>query len=375
MEDRKQHDEAVPPPAGTAVNRSQLLRRFLPGLLPIVVFILADEIWGTRVGLAVAVAYGIGQLAVIAVRERRLDRFTLLDTTLIVALGAMSIALDNDLFFKLKPGFVGVILCAALGLSAFTRFDVLGAMAQRYTQGATMGDEQALLFRRNVRILFFVFSAHTLLVFYAAVFLPKEAWAFISTALFYILFGAFFAYSLVEARLRARRMRGEEWLLLVDEEGRVIGRAPRSACHRDKRLLHPVVHLHLIRDGRSIFLQKRPMTKLVQPGKWDTAVGGHIGFGETLDLALQREAREEAGLEGFRARLVARYVWETEIERELVFMFVTDTAQEPVVNTSEVDQGRFWTAGDVRDGLGKGLFTPNFEREFVALQRAGLLFL
>ena len=41
------------------MNRLELIKRMLPGLLPILIFILADEIWGTTVGIYVAVAVGI----------------------------------------------------------------------------------------------------------------------------------------------------------------------------------------------------------------------------------------------------------------------------------------------------------------------------
>ncbi|MDM7915567.1 MAG: NUDIX domain-containing protein [Candidatus Eisenbacteria bacterium] len=356
--------------------RADLLKRFLPGLLPLVVFILADEIWGTRVSLLVAVAFGIGQLAFLGLRERRLDRFTLLDTGLIAVLGAVSYLLGNDVFFKLKPGMIGIILCAILGLSAFSRWDIMGTMAQRFAQGMPLQGSQAAQFRRRVRILFFLFAAHTALVFYAAFFLSKEVWAFLSTVVFYAIFLGYFLFEFGRARLRAARMRTskEEWLPIVDEQGKVIGKAPRSVCHRGDRLLHPVVHLHVIRNaGRSIFLQKRPASKQIQPGKWDTAVGGHVSFGESLETALAREAREEAGLTGFQARLISRYVWDSQVERELVYLFLTDTPQDPVVDASEVDEGRFWAVEEVQAALGKGILTPNFEGEFRALMQLGLL--
>lgn len=39
-------------------------------------------------------------------------------------------------------------------------------------------------------------------------------------------------------------------------------------------LLHPVVHLHLFNSRGELYLQKRPEWKDIQPGRWDTAVGG-----------------------------------------------------------------------------------------------------
>ncbi|MCK5249813.1 MAG: NUDIX domain-containing protein, partial [Spirochaetaceae bacterium] len=66
---------------------------------------------------------------------------------------------------------------------------------------------------------------------------------------------------------------------LVDDEDRVIGRAGRDEVHGNPALLHRVVHV-LVFDGRGrIFLQKRAEDKDVQPGRWDTSVGGHVDAG------------------------------------------------------------------------------------------------
>lgn len=80
---------------------------------------------------------------------------------------------------------------------------------------------------------------------------------------------------------------------VVDGEGRVIGKATRGECHGGSMLLHPVVHLHLFNSKGELYLQKRPEWKDIQPGRWDTGVGGHVDFGEEVSDALLREAREE----------------------------------------------------------------------------------
>ncbi|MDE5752322.1 MAG: NUDIX domain-containing protein, partial [Duncaniella sp.] len=116
---------------------------------------------------------------------------------------------------------------------------------------------------------------------------------------------------------------------IVDEEGNVIGRASRGECHGGSMLLHPVVHLHVFdREGR-LYLQKRPLWKDIQPGRWDTAVGGHIDLGEDVLTALRREAREELGLEQFDPEPLARYVFQSTRERELVNSFRTVTDISP----------------------------------------------
>lgn len=157
----------------------------------------------------------------------------------------------------------------------------------------------------------------------------------------------------------------EEWFPLVDEAGQVVGKATRRECHSGSKLLHPVVHLHLFNPEGALYLQKRSMEKDIQPGKWDTAVGGHIDYGETVEAALRREAREELGITTFTPYFVARYVFESAIEKELVNAFRTVYEGTPHPDRVEVDEGRFWTREEIRAALGTGIFTPNFEGEYL----------
>lgn len=156
----------------------------------------------------------------------------------------------------------------------------------------------------------------------------------------------------------------QELFPLVDEEGRVTGKATRGECHNGSHLLHPVVHLHVFNSRGEVYLQKRPEWKDIQPGKWDTAVGGHIDYGETPEDALLREVREELGIEAFTPERVGMYVFESKRESELVYVNRT-TYDGPVrPSAEELDGGRFWTIREIRDSIGQQILTPNFESEF-----------
>ena len=149
---------------------------------------------------------------------------------------------------------------------------------------------------------------------------------------------------------------------VVDETGRVVGCATRGECHDGRRLLHPVVHLHLFNSRGELYLQKRPAWKDIQPGRWDTAVGGHVDYGETIAKALRREVREALGITGFVHGEVADYPFRSEREYELVHVAraVYDGEIRP---SGEHDGGRSWSPDEIRENLGQGVFTPNFEGE------------
>ena len=160
----------------------------------------------------------------------------------------------------------------------------------------------------------------------------------------------------------------EEWFPLVNEAGETVGKATRKECHSGSKLLHPVVHLHIFDAGGRLYLQKRSMRKDIQPGKWDTAVGGHVDFGETIEEALRREVREELGIKEFVPEFVMRYVFESAIEKELVNTFRTIYEGPFQPDKEEIDEGRFWSREEIEAALGKGLFTPNFEGEYNKLK-------
>lgn len=162
----------------------------------------------------------------------------------------------------------------------------------------------------------------------------------------------------------------EEIFPVVDEEGNQISAAPRSLCHDGKSmLLHPVVHFHLFNEKGELFLQKRALTKDLLPGKWDTAVGGHISPGESPEEALKRETEEELGIKKIFFTFNGKYIWESSRERELVYSYRGSSDEKPHINPDEIDDGGFWPLEKIRENLGRGVFTPNFEREFKELIR------
>ena len=163
-----------------------------------------------------------------------------------------------------------------------------------------------------------------------------------------------------------------EWFPIVESNGMVIGRAAREYCHSGAKPLHPVIHIHLIDRMSRIYLQKRSMKKDIQPGKWDTAVGGHVSYGESILEAVYREASEELSLFDFHPIYLQTYEFESTVERELVNIFAVVGSYALHPDLDEVDEGKWWELADIDANIGKGVFTPNFESEF-AMIRSSLL--
>ena len=155
----------------------------------------------------------------------------------------------------------------------------------------------------------------------------------------------------------------EEFLEIVDNEGRTTGYARRSEVHGNQSLLHKVVHVLVFNDEGRLLLQKRSQNKDVAPGKWDTSVGGHISPSEDLIAAAKREMEEELGIVPEDIKPVYSYIHSNHYESELVFTHSCTHNGPFSFNKEEIDEVLFWKIEDIKKAIGSGILSDNFESE------------
>ena len=93
--------------------------------------------------------------------------------------------------------------------------------------------------------------------------------------------------------------RNELLAVVADVNQPPVARIERAVC-RALGLTTFAVHLNA-RSGADLWLARRAAHKAIDPGMWDTLVGGMVTANESERVALDREAFEEAGL------LLSRY--------------------------------------------------------------------
>jgi ADP-ribose pyrophosphatase YjhB (NUDIX family) len=161
-----------------------------------------------------------------------------------------------------------------------------------------------------------------------------------------------------------------EQLAVTDEQGNVQGTVERAAV-RPLGIATRAVHLAgRSPDGRH-WVQRRALDKPNDPGLWDTLMGGMVPATDTLQVALERETHEEAGL-ALTALQQLRHGGRVAMRRpsggggaaggytvELVdwFQCIVPEGIEPVNQDGEVAEFRLMTPQEVLQRLHRNEFT------------------
>ena len=161
-----------------------------------------------------------------------------------------------------------------------------------------------------------------------------------------------------------------EMLDIYDAAGNCIGQAPRKACHGNPALLHHTSHVVVFHpEEPALLLQLRRKDKDIRPGKWDTAVGGHLAPGEDYLTGALRELEEELGLQVPAEAL--QWLFDSpirnEIESEDTRVFGITHGGPFAFQKSEIDGVRFWAFSELRDPANFSFFTPNLVTELARL--------
>lgn len=133
-----------------------------------------------------------------------------------------------------------------------------------------------------------------------------------------------------------------EHVILVDDQGTVIGTKEKYAAHTSHTPLHLAFSCWLFNNNGECLVTRRAMSKKAWPGVWTNSVCGHPQQGETLELAMIRRCRFEAGVEiaGIVPVAPAFRYCETDpsgiVENEICPVFAARAVTEVVINRDEV---------------------------------------
>jgi isopentenyldiphosphate isomerase len=147
-----------------------------------------------------------------------------------------------------------------------------------------------------------------------------------------------------------------EFLDVVDDDDKVVGKALRSECH-EKGLTHRTVMFFLFDKEGRVFVNKRAQNKEFFGGYHSIVFGGHVNAGQSYEEAVVREAEEETRIKTtpiklgyFKKRLPE------ESENVMVYGFISDS--EPKLLESEIESGEFMDYEKILEALKERDFLP-----------------
>ncbi|WP_141881362.1 isopentenyl-diphosphate Delta-isomerase [Homoserinimonas aerilata] len=136
-----------------------------------------------------------------------------------------------------------------------------------------------------------------------------------------------------------------ELVVLLSDDGKPIGTAPKSSVHSSETPLHLAFSCHLFNEAGEVLVTRRALSKATWPGVWTNSFCGHPGVDESFEDTITRRAVRELGatvtaiepiLPDFRYRAVdASGV----VENEVCPVFRATLVGE--VNPSEDEVGEF----------------------------------
>lgn len=155
---------------------------------------------------------------------------------------------------------------------------------------------------------------------------------------------------------------GTELVLLLDDEGRPIGTAPKATVHTANTPLHFAFSCHVFNPQGRMLVTRRALNKDTFPGVWTNAFCGHPAPGETALDAIGRRAEGELGvpvrdveivLPHFRYRAVDS---NGIVENEICPVFRAVIDSDPTPSASEVSEWAWVDTTSVRIAVGAAPF-------------------
>jgi len=311
---------------------SAILRALLPSFAPLIAFVAAEAIFGEAIGLLFGLGLGLAELLYILWKEKRFDPFAAADTGLLALAGALSLLLENELFFKMKPAVVELVFAGALGLLIALPEEYLRRYFERQVKGVRIEGAALPSLRRNLALMIALLGFHAGLTVWAALELSTAAWGFVSGGLLYIMFGLFALVGWIRARrlaglplfgrgpmagdaLRGGNQGGASrnggrktvdsggsrtqgpLVPIVDEEGKVLGCAPLDECRQNPGTLYPLLRVHLDNGEGGFYMRRRLGSGLPRGDSPASASkGGNGGAGLTATEGVESAAGEGGGI-------------------------------------------------------------------------------
>lgn len=358
-------------------HKKQINESFFNPLLhfvPLLLFLVIDDMLGSSIALAIIYFVVVAILVYSYFLYRNL--YTYLGLSYLISTGIISIIIFfphqylHQNFQQITSEFI-----------VFISFITILLLRKRITKFVSSRTPKHLAMTNNLyehfrivwmlTILFFLYVNSTLIVS-AFTTNNTDTLKFIRESYFVILF-FIVAHEIIRVSMIRIKLFKEIWLPIVNENGHVIGSVQEmESINSDQNFLHPVIRVFLINDGK-VFLQKHTNTDSLQPQIWDVALSNHVRMNETVEQCIERTSLDNYGISDIKPLFLSKHIRCTKEENQFVYLFLICKMDIQSINTTRIENVKWWTISQIQENIGSGIFSSSFESEFEILKRSGLV--
>ncbi len=142
------------PPA--PIKKTSPWSLFFGGLLPIILFTVIEDQYGTMAGLIAGLTFGVGEVLYEKIVHKKVNKITWIGNGLLVGFGLISLWTADGIWFKLQPALMESIMALILWGSLILKRPILATLAE--AQGVMLPEElkvglKGLTFRTGIFFL------------------------------------------------------------------------------------------------------------------------------------------------------------------------------------------------------------------------------
>lgn len=347
------------------------------GLLPLLLFAVLDIFTSYRIALLSSFLISLTALIIGLTRLVERKILNILYMVSVVVLGIFSfislLPLDSYLD-NYSSIFIQLIFLIFISLIFFRKHKII-LLISRHVKAPILFNLKRSLYELFLvcRILLVVITTYVVIglvyLFLMRKWHTPELHAFFFQQLRVIFILGIILYEHIRIYYMNKHFESEEWLPIVDENTRVVGRIAKSVSYHSKeKYLHPSVRLYVFHKGR-VFLSRR-MDVMEDNHREDTPFRRDLFFKEDFNDCIDSLVRQMGLNSDERPKFMCNYVYESDKRRRVLFLYHLNLKDDIFIKSRHIARGKFWTEKEIEHNIGKDVFGHCFEQEFELLKTA-----
>ena len=342
--------------------------------LPLLIFIVVDDLSGLNMAWKISFPVALGLVFYVYLSYKRLFLWHLMLSVgyILIGLIVSFIPAENELRglyqYSDELLFLG-LMCFFIFRKSFLEHFASKALPYELPMSNNVNELYRVV--KYLTVIVSVYMIVRILYLFEIIHMTDNQLQDIQLAYYYcfIVLGIFETIRVFIVRYRLLH---EDWLPIIDDDGKVTGSSQYFHDLVEKKHMHPVVRLHFIDNG-VMFLRQRKPDDNTDASLWDTPVSRHVRIGESVEQSLRLKSKLYYNVEPVKFLFLTNYKIENKTEFQFVYLFVLCKTDGLTPNKDKIQATKWWTINQIEENIATGIFTERFKKEFELLKRSGLL--